>query len=96
MFQRYRPEVVFHAAAHTHVPLMEANLEEAVTNNVGGTRGPGSIETAMRGEVPGLRAPRPLFGVPRWYACRTRARAEKQVERRLRTRGVELFLRVIE
>ena len=38
LFDRYRPEVVFHAAAHKHVPLMEANVCEAVTNNVSGTR----------------------------------------------------------
>ena len=34
---RYRPAVVFHAAAHKHVPLMESNAEEAFTNNVLGT-----------------------------------------------------------
>ncbi len=38
IFQRYRPYAVFHAAAHKHVPLMEGNLAEAVTNNVLGTR----------------------------------------------------------
>jgi len=38
VFERIRPDVVFHAAAHKHVPLMETNPEEAFTNNVGGTR----------------------------------------------------------
>ena len=34
----YRPSVVFHAAAHKHVPLMEANPSEAIATNVFGTR----------------------------------------------------------
>ena len=38
MFETYRPEIVFHAGAHKHVPLMESNEVEAVTNNVLGTR----------------------------------------------------------
>jgi FlaA1/EpsC-like NDP-sugar epimerase len=37
MFEQYRPEIVFHAAAHKHVPLMETNVQDAVTNNVLGT-----------------------------------------------------------
>ncbi len=37
LFQLYKPGVVFHAAAHKHVPLMEYNAAEAVKNNVLGT-----------------------------------------------------------
>lgn len=37
VFAAYEPEIIFHAAAHKHVPLMELNAVEAVTNNVQGT-----------------------------------------------------------
>ncbi|MGB5635137.1 MAG: nucleoside-diphosphate sugar epimerase/dehydratase [Waterburya sp.] len=37
-FDKYRPDIIFHAAAHKHVPLMEYNPTEAITNNVIGTK----------------------------------------------------------
>lgn len=46
IFACYRPELVFHAAAHKHVPLMEHCPEEAVKNNVFGTYN--AAETAQR------------------------------------------------
>lgn len=49
IFEKHHPQVVFHAAAHKHVTLMEANVEEAVTNNVLGTRN--VLEMAVQFDV---------------------------------------------
>lgn len=38
IMQEYKPDVVYHAAAHKHVPLMEANPTEAIKNNIFGTK----------------------------------------------------------
>lgn len=38
VFSTYKPQVIFHAAAHKHVPLMEHNAEEAIKNNILGTQ----------------------------------------------------------
>jgi FlaA1/EpsC-like NDP-sugar epimerase len=49
VFDRVRPEIVFHAAAHKHVPLMECNPEEAISNNVTGTKN--IVDAAARFEA---------------------------------------------
>ncbi|MDI6791430.1 MAG: nucleoside-diphosphate sugar epimerase/dehydratase [bacterium] len=38
LIEKYRPDIIFHAAAHKHVPLMELQPEEAIKNNVLGTK----------------------------------------------------------
>ena len=49
VFERYKPEIVFHAAAHKHVPIMEHNYVEAISNNVLGTKI--LVESAVRNGV---------------------------------------------
>lgn len=49
LFDKYKPQLVFHAAAHKHVPLMERNPEEAVKNNIYGTKN--LIESSILNEV---------------------------------------------
>lgn len=49
IFAEHNPRVVFHAAAHKHVPLMEDNPDEAILNNVGGTKN--VVDAAMTYDV---------------------------------------------
>ena len=46
VFAQFRPQVVYHTAAHKHVSLMEVNVEEAVTNNIQGTKN--LVDTALQ------------------------------------------------
>ena len=49
VFDKYKPSVVFHAAAHKHVPLMERRPQEAIKNNVFGTKN--VMDVAIEKEV---------------------------------------------
>ena len=49
VFDHFQPQLVFHAAAHKHVPLMEINVEEAITNNVIGTRN--VVEASLNSDI---------------------------------------------
>ena len=49
VFKEQQPQILFHAAAHKHVPLMEVNIEEAITNNIIGTRN--VIQAAINQDV---------------------------------------------
>ncbi len=51
IFQKYRPQVVLHAAAHKHVPMMEFNPSEAIRNNVLATRSLGELASEFGAET---------------------------------------------
>lgn len=48
-FEKYKPDIVIHAAAYKHVPLVEENITEAITNNILGTKN--SIDCAIKYNV---------------------------------------------
>ena len=45
VFSLHHPQVIFHTAAHKHLPLMQSNIEEAVSNNIAGTKN--VVDTAL-------------------------------------------------
>ena len=47
IFEKYHPEIVFHAAAYKHVPMMELNIEESIINNILGTKIVADIASIM-------------------------------------------------
>ncbi|HKZ44543.1 MAG TPA: nucleoside-diphosphate sugar epimerase/dehydratase [Anaerolineales bacterium] len=49
VFQSFKPEAVFHAAAHKHVPMMETNIEDAISNNIIGTQN--VVKTCLENDV---------------------------------------------
>ena len=51
VMEEYRPQVIFHAAAHKHVPMMESNATEAVKNNVLATHNVGRLAGEFGAEV---------------------------------------------
>jgi FlaA1/EpsC-like NDP-sugar epimerase len=74
VFTDYRPQVVFHAAAHKHVPLLEANPAEAVFTNVIGTANVADAAAATHVErfvlISTDKAVRPasVMGASKWFA----------------------------
>jgi FlaA1/EpsC-like NDP-sugar epimerase len=72
VFDHHLPQVVFHAAAHKHVPLMEANIQEAITNNVLGTRnvaeacGRYGIERMLLISTDKAVSPSSIMGASKW------------------------------
>jgi FlaA1/EpsC-like NDP-sugar epimerase len=51
VFTDFHPQVIFHTAAHKHVPLMESNIEDAITNNIIGTKNVVQAASAINTEL---------------------------------------------
>jgi FlaA1/EpsC-like NDP-sugar epimerase len=80
VFRKYRPEIVFHAAAHKHVPIMETNVREAMCNNVLGARylteacGSYAVERVVLISTDKAADPCCIMGATKWV-CEELARA---------------------
>jgi FlaA1/EpsC-like NDP-sugar epimerase len=72
VISRYRPQVVFHAAAHKHVPIMQVNVGEAIRNNVLGTHhvaeacGRHGVETMVLISTDKAVYPSNVMGATKW------------------------------
>lgn len=84
IFQHFKPQVVFHAAAHKHVPIMEQNVPEALQNNVVGTRciadtcGRYGIERMVLISTDKAAYPSSVMGATKWL-CEEAVRALAEV-----------------
>jgi FlaA1/EpsC-like NDP-sugar epimerase len=74
IFAQFKPEIIFHAAAHKHVPLMEVNLQEAFLNNVLGTQALLSaaatqgVQTFVQISTDKAAEPSSIMGLSKYFA----------------------------
>ena len=91
IFAMFRPQIVFHAGADKHVPLMEMNPDEAVFNNIVGTKNVLEVSNAYRAErvvcISTDKAGQPHERHGMLQARRRAARAEQPVHEHVRLRA---------